>query len=216
MDEQTQKLLLPHNVPSDHKIIKSEFYAAQMCCIWSEPNLEKRIFEKRRTLIKELNDKYSINISQLPEEVSEFEEKFQKPIIFTESGIKTSIEILQKINVEAFNCGAFSLLYEKLYPKEQRNKSYGSWKSIKHMEALLLALYPNIKEEKKRELMSPLYLLNDFRIYYDHLVSTDKKNETKNNILNSLGLTDFSDLKTIYETIVNRLLILYDYYLTAL
>ena len=43
MDDMTQAILKPFNVASDHLLIDSEFYQAQMKCIFSKPIIEKRI-----------------------------------------------------------------------------------------------------------------------------------------------------------------------------
>ena len=41
MDDKTKGILKQFNVPSDHLLIDSEFYQAQMKCIFSEPIIEK-------------------------------------------------------------------------------------------------------------------------------------------------------------------------------
>lgn len=41
MDDKTKGILKPFNVPSDHLLIDSEFYQAQMKCIFSVPIIEK-------------------------------------------------------------------------------------------------------------------------------------------------------------------------------
>ena len=42
LDIMTLSIMKPHNVKSDHQLVASEFYAGQMCCIWSHPNREIR------------------------------------------------------------------------------------------------------------------------------------------------------------------------------
>jgi len=61
--------------------------------------------------------------------------------------------------------------------------------------------------------MAPLYLLNDLRNYYDHLLPTEKREDIKKNIVNSLGLKDFKDIELIYNLMIDGLLVLFEYLL---
>jgi hypothetical protein len=62
-----------------------------------------------------------------------------------------------------------------------------------------------------REIIAPLYLLNDFRQYYDHLLPSAKKNEIKENIIKSLRIASFNDIEKLYVTLLNRLGSLFEY-----
>lgn len=53
--------------------------------------------------------------------------------------------------------------------------------------------------------MSPLYILHDYRILLDHLLSADKISETKEHIINTLGVQNFDDQETIYIEEIKRL-----------
>ncbi len=50
MDDKTKGILKPFNIPSDHLLIDSEFYQAQMKCVFSEPIIEKKNFDKQRSI----------------------------------------------------------------------------------------------------------------------------------------------------------------------
>jgi len=58
--------------------------------------------------------------------------------------------------------------------------------------------------------MAPLYLLNDLRIVYDHLLPNDKIEDKKKNVLESLELTAFDEAK-IYDRLLNRLSTFFEY-----
>lgn len=53
--------------------------------------------------------------------------------------------------------------------------------------------------------------LNDFRQYYNHLLPLAKKNEIKENIINSLKVASFNDIEELYITLLNRLGSLFEY-----
>lgn len=62
MDDKTKDILKPFNVLSDHLLIDSEFYQAQMKCIFSEAIIEKRILiNKKEIIISNIKKKYTTN-----------------------------------------------------------------------------------------------------------------------------------------------------------
>ena len=68
-------------------------------------------------------------------------------------------------------------MYEALYSENERDAQYGKWQSIRLIkeiiaEILTMELEISIDVEK---LISPLYILHDYRIYFDHLLSMDKQ-----------------------------------------
>lgn len=87
MDDMTQAILKPFNVASDHLLIDSEFYQAQMKCIFSKPIIEKRILLNKNTFISNIRKKYSLDISHLTNECSEHEKKVKRPVVFTETTV---------------------------------------------------------------------------------------------------------------------------------
>ena len=93
----------PHNIESDHKLIDSEFYMAQMCCIWSEPNKEIRICLQKEQLFKCKESNYGISLFHLDDEIRHQIETYQKPIVFTEKTIEPTINMLHKVLIEGVN-----------------------------------------------------------------------------------------------------------------
>lgn len=214
LDLKDRQLLLPHNVESDHKLVCSEFYAAQIGCEWSEPNIERRVFMKKKEVIDAIKNRYHVDISHLNDEVEEKIDTFQKPITFTERSIEWAINTIHKIVIEGISSEEFCKIYEATH--EKLDNGYKGWKSIKHFQELLMSLFPLKTDCEIRDLISPMYLLNDMRIYYDHLISQSKKDTTKANIVKTLGMSDFDDFKFIYMTINSKMLKLYQVLLLGL
>lgn len=207
MDDDSLGILKPFNIESDHKLIHSQFYAAQMCCIFSDPNREITICNKKDELFNEIRSKYNIDLFHLVEEIDFQINNFNKPILININSIEQSINMLHKVLIEGVNIPAFKQLYLKL--NSNPANGYKDWKSIKFYQTLL----ENIIKDRDsiRDIISPLYLLNDFRQYYDHLLSTSKRNEIKDNIVKTLQVNSFEDIEEIYSLLLEKLTILFEY-----
>lgn len=59
--------------------------------------------------------------------------------------------------------------------------------------------------------MSPLYILHDYRILLDHLLSAEKISDTKQHIVSTLGVQSFNDQEAIYNEEIKRLNTLFNY-----
>lgn len=206
MDERSLQILKPHNIESDHQLIDSEFYAAQLCCIWSDPNSELKVCFQRMSLYEHIKDKHGIELFHLEDEVKNQMDRFQKQLVINESTIESSINLLHKVLVEGVNITELRKLYE-LYV-DKTTKGYMDWKSIKLYQGILEG---SISDDALKEIISPMYLLNDFRQYFDHLLSNQKKESIKANILNSLQMESFEQINEIYDLILKRLAIFYEY-----
>lgn len=205
MDFQSKMILKAFNINSDHLIIDSEFYQAQMNCVFSEPIKETQILRNKDAFIENIKNKFGVDLSHLVEECKVHAAKVQRPIVFTEQSVSDVINAFDKILIEGFNVSQLIALYEILYAEAEREKHYKKWKSIKLIKAILTKLcaaIPNIDIEK---LISPLYILHDYRIYLDHLLSGDKQEDTKNHIVSTLGVPDFEHQEEIYGEEIERL-----------
>ena len=114
-----------------------------------------------------------------------------------EESVSRVINAYHKILVEGFNIVELWHLYEMLYSESERKKEYKDYKSIKLIEALLLKMCPNPQAINIMQIMSPLYILNDYRNYFDHLLSETDREETMNHIVSTLNATDFSHQEEI-------------------
>ncbi len=207
LDDQTLNIMKPHNIDSDHQLIVSEFYAGQMCCIWSEPNKEIKICEQKNTIFSALLSQYNISLFHLEDEIEQQKDAYVKPVVFTEKTIEPTINMLHKVLIEGVSITEFRKLYLKIVAHP--NEKYLEWKSIKFYEALLGQIIT--KDDDVREIIAPLYLLNDFRQYYDHLLPIAKKNEIRENIRKFLNVLSFNDIEDLYVTLLNRLGRLFEY-----
>lgn len=211
MDDKTKGILKPFNVPSDHLLIDSEFYQAQMKCVFSEPIIEKRILINKEAFISNIKKKHSVDLSHLTDECQEHEKKVKRPVVFTETAVAEVINAYDKILVEGFNVSEMRKLYELLYDYSERNAKYTSWQSIKLIEAILVKLSLSVDNIDIASVMSPLYILHDYRILLDHLLSAEKISDTKQHIVSTLGVQSFNDQEAIYNEEIKRLNTLFNY-----
>lgn len=211
MDDQTRAILKPFNVSSDHLLIDSEFYQAQMKCRFSKPITEKQIIINKKSFITNIIKNHSIDLSHLTDECQQHEKKIKRPVIFSESAVAEVINAFDKILIEGFDVSKLRLLYETMYESNERNSNYTKWQSIKLIEAILKKLSVNVRNIDIASVMSPLYILHDYRILLDHLLSADKISETKEHIINTLGVQNFDNQEAIYMEEIHRLNILFNY-----
>ena len=195
MDDKTKRILKPFNIPSDHLLIDSEFYQAQMKCVFSEPIIEKRILINKEAFISNIRKKYSVDLSHLTDECQKHEKKVKRPVVFTETAVAEVINAYDKILIEGFNVSEMRKLYEVLYDSSERNAKYTSWQSIKLIEAILAKLSLSV---------------NNLDIT-DYLLSADKISDTKQHIVATLGVQSFNDQESIYNEEIKRLNTLFNY-----
>ena len=212
MDTQSQAILKGFNVDSDHLIVDSEFFQAQMNCIFSKPIKEKQILMNKERFISNIQEKYNIDLAHLDEECSEHVKNIKRPLVFTEQSVSSVINSFDKVLVEGFNVRELRILYETLYPESERNIQYKNWQSIRLIKEILLKFCDEIEETIDVEtLISPLYILHDYRIYFDHLLSKDKQKSTKLHIVETLGVQNFEEQEAIYTEEIDRLNKLFQY-----
>ncbi|MBM7558173.1 hypothetical protein [Halanaerobacter jeridensis] len=208
LDDETLSFLKSQNVESDHKLMKSEFYLAQICCEWSEPIIEKKIVNLRNKVYDLLKNNHDIALHKLEEEVLEVIDDVKKPISYSELEVKSIISALHKILIEAVEKREFKKYYRN--NSEDVEEDYTDCGSIKYFEFLLLKLLDKDSlDEEVKDLIAPLYLLNDLRIIYFHLLSDRKVKRKKKNIIESLDLASFDNTKKLYKRLINKLYELY-------
>ena len=212
LDTQSQAILKGFNVDSDHLIVDSEFYQAQMNCTFSKPIIEKQILMNKDSLISNVKKKYNIDLAHLDEECSEHAKNIKRPLVFTEQSVSGVINAFDKVLVEGFNVGQLRVLYETLYIESERDDQYRNWQSIRLIKEILLKFCDEIGNTIDVEkLISPLYILHDYRIYLDHLLSKDKQENTKAHIVATLGVQNFGEQEAIYAEEIDRLNRLFQY-----
>ena len=73
----------------------------------------------------------------------------------------------------------------------------------------------NIEKLDFKSVIGPLYLLNDLRHYYDHLLSNEKKNAIKENIIKTFDLESFEEIDSLYGQLIDGLNTLFEYFILA-
>ncbi len=207
LDNRTLDLMLPFNIESDHKLINSEFYAAQLCSIWAKPNMEFQIYLNRNKFYDAIKNKYSIDLYHLENEVNVMMDQYNKPINVNKTTFVNIIATLHKLIIEAVNLNALKEICKKLNVKE--NDKFKKIKSIKTYELILIALIQDLNKVKK--IISPIYILNDLRIYFDHLLSDVEQKKLERNILDVLKIDTINDVYKTYKILLEKLNCFYSY-----
>ena len=212
MDAQSQAILKGFNVDSDHLIIDSEFFQAQMNCMFSRLIKEKQILMNKDNFILNVKKKYNIDLTHLEKECSSQTENIGRPLVFTEQSISGVINAFDKVLVEGFDVGQLRELYKTLYTESERDAQYERWQSIRLIKEILLKWCEKLEDTIDVEtLVSPLYILHDYRIYLDHLLSEEKQENTKMYIVETLGVQNFEEQEAIYFEEIERLDKLFQY-----
>lgn len=85
--------------------------------------------------------------------------------------------------------------------------------SLKRLQLVLQNIAP---KADIASLLSPLYVLNDFRVAASHLASDKSAAEKMKTVTDRLGLPGEADLQTIYNELIKRLLSSYEGLLSIL
>lgn len=210
VDDVSTHLLKAFNVNSDHQLTNSEFYQAQMCCIFSKPIAEEQILLNRKCFIDNVKVNYGIDLAHLSIESEEHANKIIRPVVFTMSAVSVVINAYDKILVEGISVDGLMTFYEKIVPQGGRGKGYEKWQSIKLLDGILEALCKKAGVTVDvYSAISPLYILHDYRILLDHLLPKEKQDDTKQHIVDTLNVQCFEQQETIYLEEIRRLNKLY-------
>ena len=131
MDNRSKGIIKGFNVPSDHQLIGSEFYQAQMNCVFSDPIKETQVISSKTAFIDNIYKGFAIDIKHLEEECSEHIDKIKRPVVFSEVNVSTVINAYDKVLVEGFSVDALRQLYEVMYSDEERDPAYKKWGRVK-------------------------------------------------------------------------------------
>ena len=102
--------------------------------------------------------------------------------------------------------------YETLFTEVERSNKYSEWQSIRLIKEVLKKLCINVSATIDIEqTISPLYILNDWRIYLDHLLPNHEREDKKKHIVETLGGTCFTQQEELYYEEINRLNNLFQY-----
>jgi hypothetical protein len=198
LPENEQYYLRSENVDSDHDIC-SEFYDAQIGCVFSEPSLENRAMHARLNLNERCKEKFGSELYQLHGEISRVIEGLRRPLFWEEKHIAPAAESFNRIMVESLHV---TMLRKQLEPHIPKN----DLKSLKGLKLLELWLSKGLGAADASALMLPFFVLYDFRILMCHLTSDETQEKSLASINERLGIDPASTrLDLIYFALLPKI-----------
>jgi len=194
-----QYYLRSENVESDHEI-HSEFYDAQIDCIPSEYSPQEQLLKDRSGLDTLVKSQYNFHLYQLQGEVDQVIEYLHRPVFWEDRHVAPVVEALNKILVESLN---ISELKNGIKRKDEK----ANIKSLGSLKVLGIWLEKHTGLDNIYEIMTPFYVLYDYRIVCAHLTSSGSRLEKLKTVMDRLGL-DQGELpnETIYDALIEKLL----------
>lgn len=194
-----QYYLRSENVESDHDI-HSEFYNAQIDCIASPPSKQSQLLQARADLDKLVSKRKKFSLYRLQGEVGRVIEHLHRPHFWEDRHVEPVIEALTKIIVESLNVGD---LKNQILDKDAmiEVESLGSLKIFE----LWLSCFTRINDIYS--VLTPFYVLYDYRIVCAHLTSDKSRVKKLKKINSRLGLDkeNISNM-AIYDMLIERLI----------
>lgn len=205
IDDRAVYWLKSYNIPSDHSLVSTEFYKAQVEGRFSDPIREQQIISLRNNFFTDVQKNYGINLFHLENEIENKKADIKKPINYSEREIKENIILLDGILNEGIDCGELRKLYIQLGGVDDEK--------IKTKTRKLLESIIALSEGKKKahEIISPLYELNDLRVCFAHLLPESEIQKIQDKIVREYNLLSFNEYKKMYTTLLNKLYNLYRY-----
>lgn len=198
--------LKSYNVNSDHCIVDTELYRGQFGCIFSEPIIEHRIISLRNSFFSKIKKKYGIELFHLEEEVEANGRDLRKPINYSKNEIKQNIITLDGVLNEGIDCEALRTLCSQIVVPPPANI-----KDLKTRKLLQNIIAVSAGQDDARDIIAPLFYLNDLRVCFAHLISQETINEYESNIVSAFNLSAFTDYRKLYDTLIDKLYYLYRY-----
>lgn len=188
-----QHYLMSENRPSDH-CIGSEFYEAQIECVFTPPPPESRLFQARSAFHDACFQRFGTKIAHLEVAVLDLATSLVRPVLDTRREHQIMADTLNKIHVESLDNGALERLLRTLGVEAQGTGS------LKRLQALLETL-----DGTAGQLLSPFYVLYDLRIAYSHLRSDEGRAAMLKSAIDRLSLPDSADITALYDALVKDL-----------
>lgn len=195
---QEQYYLRSENIESDHEI-HSEFYDAQIDCIPSPPSKQSQLLRTRADLDALVKRTSGFPLYQLQGEVDRIIEHLHYPVFWEDRHVAPAIDALNKVFVESLNIGDLKSAILNI-AADTKVKPLGSLKSLD----LWLGHCTSINNVY--EVMTPFYVLYDFRIVCAHLTSDESRGEILKSVCFRLGAEqDNLPNQEIYDLLLEQL-----------
>lgn len=91
------------NISSDHLLIDSDYYRAQLKVIWSNPIKEQQIILNKKSFMINVEKRYGIRLNHLDEECDSYAKKAVRPVVYTEKTLSETFNALHKVLIEGLN-----------------------------------------------------------------------------------------------------------------
>lgn len=202
LPENEQYYFKSENIDSDHNIA-SEFYDSQILVNWPQASNEQIIIRSLFELNKLIANVplYKINVTV----ANTYAEQIHPPQYNTENNFYNIINSLNKILIESINTKTLKDFMKNNYHDDlpENFKNNGSIKTLQN----LLTIYSkkNNIDIDVNKLISPLYVLYDFRILADH-VHNESTAKRLSECMNSLNLDEnTNDYTKIYKVLIEKL-----------
>ncbi len=209
LNVEEQHYLRSENINSDHDI-SSEFYDGQIDVIWAEPSQVNRLLKKRLEVHEKIINSYSFSLTQLEPETVKAAKNVTKLLVNTEHAFSNVIIPSNMIFVESINSKKIKRDLLKDLP-DLKVEGLGGLKLFQ------MWLEKRLNINNAHELVSPLFILYDFRIAMAHLQSEKTKDKLLSSACERLGLEQRNrDYIKITELIFEKLENMYDEILSKL
>jgi hypothetical protein len=203
-DDRSILMLKTYNITSDHKLVDTELYQAQMNCIFSDPILEERVILLREGFYKRIYKQFGVDLSHLEKEVKKKRECVKKPVVYSEREISGNVIALDGIFNEGISQDGLRELCKQL-------NVVGDVKSLKTRKLLQAIIATKEGEEKAKSIIAPLFRLNDLRVCFAHLLPEEDIQKLKDSIVKAYRLCGFNEYRKLYDCLIYELYELYKY-----
>lgn len=203
-DERSVHFLKAYNVPSDHLLVGTELYQAQMNCIFSEPIIEQRVIRLRNGFYSNILKQFGIDLRHLEQEVVDKVRLVKKPVSYSEREVSGNIVALDGILNEGISQDGLRDLCTAL-------GETSDIKQLRTRKLLQKVISTKEGEDRAKDIIAPLFHLNDLRVCFSHLLPDEDIQNYKDGIVEAFGLSDFSEYRKLYESLLEELYTLYKY-----
>ena len=190
--------LRSENIASDHDI-HSEFYAAQIDAQFAKRSRQSQALHLRSELDASVRGAFGFKLYILEGEVSNVISNLTRPVFWEAKHVGPAVEALNRIFVESINVSA-------LKDDIKKADSGADTKSLKSMKLLSAWLRTRLSMSDVDNVLSPFFVLYDFRVITSHLVSDESSKNTLRTINSRLGIAeDNIEFEIIYDALIDRL-----------
>lgn len=197
--------LKSYNIPSDHVLVETELYQAQMNCLFSDPIREERICFLRNGFYKKVNRQYGIDLWHLEEEVAVKRRQVKKPVVYSEREVSANIIALDGILNEGISQDGLKALCKAI------GKTDTEIKGLRTRKLLQMIVATKEGDEIAQKVVAPLFHLNDLRVCFAHLLPAQDLAQYKQRIIDAFSLSDFTEYRELYSMLIDELYSLYKY-----